>query len=90
MTPNGRQPLPNIVKALSFSRKYCILGLRKSKIAEISKLWDEEPRNRQKAREITLAAIRSLIGSRIGEELYTGASRALRSAAKVEVFEENL
>ena len=34
--------------------------------------------------------IRSLIGARVGEELYTGASRALRSAAKVEVFEENL
>ncbi len=34
--------------------------------------------------------IRSLIGARVGEELYTGASRALRSAANVEVFEENL
>jgi peptidyl-prolyl cis-trans isomerase D len=34
--------------------------------------------------------IRSLIGSRVGEELYAGASRALRSAANVEVFEENL
>ena len=34
--------------------------------------------------------IKSLIGSRVGEELYAGASRALRSAANVEVFEENL
>ena len=34
--------------------------------------------------------IRSLIGSRVGEELYVGASRTLRSAANVEVFEENL
>ena len=33
--------------------------------------------------------IRSLIGARVGEELYTGARRALRSAANVEVFEEN-
>ena len=34
--------------------------------------------------------IRALIGARVGEELYTGASRALRSAANVEVFNENL
>ena len=34
--------------------------------------------------------IRSLISARVGEELYAGASRALRSAASVEVFEENL
>ena len=33
---------------------------------------------------------RSLISARVGEELYAGASRALRSAASVEVFEENL
>ena len=34
--------------------------------------------------------IRLLISARVGEELYAGASRALRSAASVEVFEENL
>jgi len=31
-----------------------------------------------------------LISARVGEELYTGASRALRSAANVEIFDENL
>ncbi|MGE4660927.1 MAG: peptidylprolyl isomerase, partial [Arenicellales bacterium] len=34
--------------------------------------------------------IRALISARVGEELYTGATRALRSAANVEVFDENL
>ena len=36
------------------------------------------------------AQIRALISARVGEELYTGASRALRSAANVEIFDENL
>jgi len=34
--------------------------------------------------------IMALISARVGEELYTGATRALRSAANVEVFDENL
>ena len=36
------------------------------------------------------AQITALISARVGEELYTGASRALRSAANVEIFDENL
>ena len=36
------------------------------------------------------AQIRALISARVGEELYTGASRALRSAANVEIFDANL
>jgi peptidyl-prolyl cis-trans isomerase D len=36
------------------------------------------------------AQIKALISARVGEELYTGASRALRSAANVEIFDENL
>ena len=36
------------------------------------------------------AQIRALISARVGEELYTGASRTLRSAANVEIFDANL